>query len=468
MAQQSTATLPRTHGFRLAGWRAALGTRLQLATLTLLAAAVAAAAGYSLLARSYSPEGAVRDYLAASERGDVSQVWADSVIAAPAGKVDASLLDRRALQASLALPSNRGAIPGWQVNGANLRADRATVDVSYRAGAAVRHLSLTAIPDSHHQGLGLFRRWLVLVNPAELSLAPPPNAGAASIDGLPVETGVIAVFPGVHHLALAGSNLFLPDDQDVTVVGGSPAVVTLNLRLTDGARANAGAVLKDAFGACAAITVLEASQCPQGIIDVAQGPVSWTLVGDPLSGVSYPVAADGSVSGQGHFQMAASYQSQTLGAQRQAVGGGYQARLSWSGDKFTVTTIDSVKGVPAASRPAVDDSAVAAAVKTAFDSCAASTSSAPAGCPQAALILGATNNFAWKLDSDPMAGATVSFDGDRSMFVVSGNYSMTANWTETYPYDPNPHPRTKTSSGSYLGDLFWDGQKVVFVAFEHS
>jgi hypothetical protein len=65
-----------------------------------------------------------------------------------------------------------------------------------------------------------------------------------------------------------------------------------------------------------------------------------------------------------------------------------------------------------------------------------------------------------------MSGATVSFDGSRSMFVVTGSYSMTAAWQETYPYDPIPHRRDYTASGRYQADLFWDGQKPIFITFE--
>ena len=111
------------------------------------------------------------------------------------------------------------------------------------------------------------------------------------------------------------------------------------------------------------------------------------------------------------------------------------------------------------------DAGFLAAVKAAFDGCAASTSSAPIDCPQYVSAIGQVANFIWKLDSDPMANAKVSFDGSRSLFQVTGTYSMTATFDETYPLQPTYH-RVKTDSGNYTADLFWDGQKAVFVTFE--
>jgi hypothetical protein len=443
-----------------------------LLTATLLGVLAAGTLGYGWLARSYSPEGAVREYLTARDRGDVEAVWAAITIDSQLAKTDGSLVDKRALRATLSNPANRHSYPGWTVNQSRTSGDVTTVDISYRDAAAVRHFRLRVLPDARHRQLGMFPRWQVVLVPSAIAVAVPSGAGALTLDGLPMELAQarvqsIAIFPGSHHLELGASALFMSSGVDFQALQLVPTVTRIDfpLKLTEPARTAAGGALKDAFTACTAVTTLAAKGCPQGVIDTTSGPVRWKLIGEPADGANYVVSEMGAIAAQGHYQMEASYQGSNR-PQHKAVGGGYKADLTWDGQKFSLPTLEASNSVPAASRPAIDDAAIKDLIKNVFDRCAASTSPSPPDCPQAAYVLAEPNGLTWKSNSDPMAGATVSFDGARSMFLVTGTYSMTAAWQETYPYDPIPHRRDYTASGRYQADLFWDGSKPVFISFE--
>jgi hypothetical protein len=370
MARENTATPPFS-GFLVGGsWRRHLGPRAQLVTAAILGLVVAGTFGYALLARSYSPEGAIRDYLAARDRGDVDAVWAATVIDSQVN-ADASLLDKPALRAVLANPANRHSYPGWTVHQARTGVEATTVDVSYREGAAVRHLSLRARPDTQHHQLGVFPRWQVVLVPSAFAVTLPNAVGPLTVDGLPVKLAparlqTVAIFAGSHRLEMGDSALFNPTSLDFQAPQPLPAVtsVALELKLTDQARTAAGAALKEAFATCVATTSLTTKGCPQGVIDTSSGPARWNLIGDPTAGASYLISETGGIIAQGHYQMEASYQGSSR-AQHKAVAGGYKAELSWDGQKFSAPPLNASTTVPAASRPVVEDSAVKDLVKAA-------------------------------------------------------------------------------------------------------
>jgi hypothetical protein len=83
---------------RLPIWRQ---RRYQFGTLIVAIALVAALVGNNVLAGQYTPDGAVRQYLAALQAGDAARAWDAIQVAAPTASVAATVTDKAALQAAL-------------------------------------------------------------------------------------------------------------------------------------------------------------------------------------------------------------------------------------------------------------------------------------------------------------------------------------------------------------------------------
>jgi hypothetical protein len=64
-----------------------------------------------------------------------------------------------------------------------------------------------------------------------------------------------------------------------------------------------------------------------------------------------------------------------------------------------------------------------------------------------------------------MQGASLTWDGKRSIFTVAGNFAFSVDYDSTPPYSPTRHIHD-TSSGPYTADLYWDGSKVLFIGLE--
>jgi hypothetical protein len=329
-------------------------------------------------------------------------------------------------------------------------------------------VTLSLVRDPRHKRYLFFPVWRVVVTPSILQFAIPASAGAVAIDGqqLPASARTIGVFPGSHKVDLAASTLFLADSETVNA-SGARAPVLFKVKLTDQASTQAADALKKAMATCAKATTLQPAGCPQSVIDNITGGAQWQLYGDPTAGAVYTVDSSGQVVGDGLYQMAVAYQGQSPALPRhRAVAGTYHAIFGWDGQHLTVNTVAAgsatVVEVP---KPKIDDSAVLAQVKARFDQCATAAVPTPAGCPQSVYTLGTLANFRWRIEGDPAAGARVSFDGTQSLYRVAGSYSMTATYDETYPYQPTFH-RSNPSTGTYTADVFWDGEKPVFVSFE--
>lgn len=444
------------------GWQA------ELAAVLLLVALIAVEGANVILQQATTPTGVAARYWQAMASGDSAAAWQLMAVQPPAA--GASLLSKQALDAMLAQPENRSSAT-IESTTSDVRSDvSATVEVVFRRGAATERTRLELVRDARSKAFVLYPRWLVKITPATLQLSPPAGAGSLTIDGLAVtSSGALAVFPGVHRIAITASDYFQPSAQTVTAVAGSSQPASLKLTPTTAAADQVTAAIAAAITDCAKQTTFATRNCPQAINTDALGGPSWQLVGDPIGSLVFSVAADGSLIAAGHFQMIASYTSGSPpSAHRRPVGGGYQARLSVSGGKVALQGfVVPAVGVAAATRPAAaDDVAVLGGLKGQFDQCLSSTSIHPDFCPQRAnLAFGTVSNLVWKADRDQMAGASVAFDGNTGLFTVVGTYAMTATYDLADPYQATRHI-TDPDSGDYKADLFWDGQKAVFVTFE--
>jgi hypothetical protein len=454
-AAGSTAFLSRL------GWR---GETLAIAILVVIAASLAA---HTLLVSLTAPSAYASRYVQAMARGDASAAWGSLRVAAP-GSADATLLSRQSLAAMLELPANRQPISDVEAAEMGPSGAGVAVRVSYREAQAVRHRDLTLLPDRLQMAYFFLPHWRVVVTPVVLQLLVPDGGGTLSLDGqtLPAAVKTVAVFPGSHVIQIGGSRLFAPATQ-AFATGLSPTAVRAPLELTAAARSQAIASLKTAIQACAQATALQPPGCPQRVADVASGPARWQLYGDPAASLVFSTNDSDQLVADGRFQMSVSYASKSPIRNRlRAVAGLYEASFGVAGEELTVKTVaPTTTAIPAVPRPSIAESDVVGSVKAAFGACAATALPSPPGCPQSVSTLTTPTNFQWHLDADPSAGAAVAWDGDQAEYRVSGSYSMTATYDETFPYEPTFH-RTESSSGTYVADLFWDGSKAAFVAFE--
>src|SRR5713226_627856 len=446
-------------------WRAELAIGLVVA---LIAVGVIS---YTVLAGAATPQTAAINYLAAQQRGDATTIWNQTYLdTSSTANIGHSLLTRQALQAQLT--TSRPTYTGLRGERTDINGNTASVELSFQQQNGRTHLTLKLRKYPARSTMGVLPVWQVVVTSALLAFQLPKYLGGLTVDGVSIELGngdtQVAVFPGQHVLALAASDVFQATLVTVSALQPAPATtpVPLAFSLLPSAQTAALAAVHINLQNCAKPTTLQPSRCPNGLIGASSGPAKWTLWGDPTSGADTAVDSSLDLVAEGHYQMDVRWSGQGTfnGDHHDVVSGPYRALLDWDGTKWTVSGYADGKGVPAAARPAATDDSVLMAGKKVFASCAASNQPSPADCPGSVYAID-YSGLTWAANGDQTSGATVTWDGDRSVFTVKGNYSMTASWTESYPYGQTVH-MNKTVSGSYTADLFWDGKAIDFITFE--
>jgi len=315
--------------------------------------------------------------------------------------------------------------------------------------------------------------WPVLVNPAGLDIALPTGAGALAIDGRIVETNgnelKIWVLPGIHTITLGASEIYESYSGQIDAEAASPALTPVsfaNVRVTEAGSTQAKQAVLKAFQLCVKSKSLAPAGCPQALpeTDLATGAARWILLGDPTA--DSKVGLDQSVLDvSGHFVMKLSYGSQVLHRDRLlGVGSSYIAGLAWDGQTFKLSSFRDASAVADLGRPAVTDSQVLGALKAQISSCLAIQVAELPGCPQSVFALFASK-FVWHETGDPAQGATLAWDGKRSLFTVAGSYAFSVEYNSTPPHTPTQRIHD-SSSGEFTADLYWDGAKVVFIGLE--
>ena len=451
---------------RLRGLQQRLGAREELIAVIALGVLASGGLAFTVVTNQGTPAGAALAYMAAVDRADTAYVWSHSIIdSARASNSDVSLFDRSALAAQLAATAHTRS--GFRVQGVSYTSIGPQVTLTYNTSAGRKTTSLMLRGGAPHQ-------WTVIVEPAGLDVHLPGGAGTLTIDGLAVAGTAgkeirIAVFPGTHELTLAASPLYLPYSGTADAELPLPALAPVSfakVQLTAEGISDVDQTVNKALNACAAITVLAPAGCPQSLgQDVATGPASWTLLGDPTTGSAVGLDDQSRVQVSGHVLMELSYVSQTTNRQRVlAVGGAYAAALEWDGQAFRFASLQATSGVPDLPRPAATDAQVLAALKAQFDSCLKLQAGEGTGCLQTVAAFNASN-FVWHEDSDPLQGAVLAWDGQRGIFTVAGSYALSVDYDFSPPFTPTRRIHD-TSSGRYIADLYWDGSKVVFIGLE--
>jgi hypothetical protein len=442
-----------------AAWRR---RRYQVIAGAVAIALIAAFVGNNFLARQYSPAGAVSQYLGAIQRGNAAAAWSLIQVTASTTKVDASLIDRAALQA--ALSSGKPDMKSFAITStSNASASLAAVNFSYETSSGTKQGALS-VGRSGETSFGFYPVWHVVITPALLDVVLPKGSAGLSIDGKAVALpdgakSTVAVLPLAHSIRFNGTQMLETQVVGVDAFSSLQQTVPYQPKFTSGGLDAARGAIKVAFNACAKSTSFRPDACPQTSDSSFGTSPQWQLVGDPLQDPALTFDADLNPVATGHFQMVISYQEAGIdGTNHWPSSGGYRAALVLTATGVTVNSIVGANDLSGLQRPdGATDQAAKDLITKAFSTCAAAKSPAPADCPERLSSPDATN-VSWALSGDPLAGSTVAFDQASGLFTLKGKFSMTSTYYVNGYQSGRPSYTT-----SYAAYLFWDGQALHLV-----
>lgn len=441
--------------------------RYRIGAGVLVLALLVAGIGNNLLARQYTPDGAVRQYLSALQSGDASTAWSEIQVSAPTQPARVSLIDQAALRA--ALVAAKPDIKSFNIN-STTRIDAGTelVAFSYDTASGTKQAKFT-VQQSGEKSFGLYPLWHLIVVPTILQVTLPKGSSGIVVDGravaLPAGSSTIAILPLAHKVQVNATQVIAAQTVPVDAFFSNGMTLTYKPTLTAAGLENAKGAIKAAFDQCAVRTTANADfdGCPQTIGYSFSGSGSWQVVGDPTQDMVISFDKDMNPIGAGHYQMVFALQeSGVQGVRHLPASGGYSASLTLATDAVTVASIQRADGLPALTRPAgATDQAAKDLVAAAFKQCAAVPAQSVANCPQA--LLSVASNVSWTLIGDPLSSASVSFDQNSGQFTVHGTFVMTVS------YMFFNYPKTDNSFNStYVAYLFWNGQSLQLVTITGS
>ena len=443
---------------RLPRWRQ---RRFQIAAGLAVVALIAGFLGNNLIARQYTPDGVVRQYLGALQAGDASSAWSVIQVSAPAQPAAVSLTDKSALQAALAIA--KPDIRSFAINATSqIDPGTSSVDFSYDTVSGSKQAKFVA-QRSAETHLLLYQGWRVVITPTMLEINLPNGAGGVAIDGkalaLPPGKSTVAVLPIAHRIQFAGTDVLAAQTLPVDAFFSAGQPVAYQPKLTSAGTDKVKAAVKAFLANCAQNASLAPDKCPQSYSNTFANAVQWQLVGDPTQDLAVGFDQNLNPAATGHFQMVVAYQEPGItGNPHDLSAGGYAASLLLGTSDVTVNSISSSNGVADVPRPAgATDQAAKDLVTKAFTKCAVASGLSPADCPQV-LLSGVADNVRWKLMGDPLAGALVSFDSKTGILTVHGAFEMTPTFTI------NGYASTSRSYyDHYYARLLWDGQALQLV-----
>jgi hypothetical protein len=427
-------------------------------------AVIASVIANALIARQFTADGAVRQYLAALQSGDANSAWDAIQVSAPTQPVAASLTNRAALQA--ALSAAKPDIKSFVISG-DTQIDSATTMVAFTYDTSGGSKQAKAVVQRSGQThLGIYPAWHLVMPPTLLQITLPKGSGGVSFDGKAVSLpqgvkSTVAVLPLAHRVQLSGTQLLVSQTIEVDAAFSLGQTVAFQPQLTPGGMDKARAAVKAAFATCALSTDANADSgaCPQTVGYSYSVSGQWQLIGDPTQDLTVTFDKDSNPTAVGHYQMTfAIQQSGAFGLQHFAISGGYGALLLLGATDLSVASIKAATGLGPVQRPAgATDQAAKDLVAKALKQCAAARAQWVADCPQTLLVAGPTN-VRWSMKGDPMTGATVTFDPMTGMYTVHGNVHMVASYI-WYGSAYN----TSSVGSTYSAYLFWEGQSLRLV-----
>ena len=435
--------------------------RYQIAALSVALVFVAVLFGNNMLARQYTPDGAVREYMGALQSGDAGKAWDSIQVASPTAPVAATITDRSALQA--ALVAGKPDIKNFTVTSTSqLDPTTTAVEVTYDSSGGSKQAKFL-VRRSGETHFGIYPVWHVVVTPTILQVTVPKGSDGVIIDSktiaLPEGKSMVAVLPLVHKVQFTATAMLAARPGTVDSFGSLAQPVPFTPTLTAGGLAKAKAAVSAYFDNCTKQTTLSPTGCPQSLSNFWVGSGQWQLVGDPTKDLSVTFDQNLNPTGTGHFQMVFAFQEDGYaGTRHSPSSGGYTAVLVLASSDIAVASISSAAGLPVVERPgAATDQAAKDLVTQGFAQCAGARAAAQADCPQG-LAFPDVSNVTWTLNGDPLSGATVSFDPQSGLLTVQGNFNMTTKYyVQGYPYTRASYNTT------YKAYLFWDGQALKLV-----
>lgn len=219
--------------------------------LILAALGAGALVANASLSSTYSPERAVTDYFAAQKRGDADFMIANANYLKGDGSYS-QYFNRDELAVMLALPQNTD-ITNVKVTSTSVvdsNTSKVTVSMTW-AGHQVQpaltvHRDLTRV---HYQ---FFNSWLIDIPFVSIHVTAPNQAGAISVDGLPLPAGApsdIDVIQGFHKVGMAATVLYDSVAVDADGIASTPTVVFPST-ISKTAKADAVTSIKAAFKNC--------------------------------------------------------------------------------------------------------------------------------------------------------------------------------------------------------------------------
>ncbi len=455
---------PEAQPNSLGRWRQ---PRIVAAATVAILLVIGSVVGFNLVARQYTPDGAVRAYLGALQAGDASTAWAQVQVEAPTASATATLTDQASMRAALAV--GRPDIKSFSIDGTtDTNTSTAIVKFTYATSSGGKQAQFVVVKSGQTR-FGIFAVWRVLLTPTLLQINLPGGSGPVSIDGkrLSLAAGKlnIAVLPVFHNIQFAGTQILAASSLSVDAFFSQAQAVAYSPKLTEAGVAKVKAAVKAGFESCSRQTSANArisSPCPQDIQDSFNLSGQWSVVGDPIGDMAVSFDQAMNASAVGHYQMVFAYNEDGFQAARHmVVAEGYSASLSLTASDVTIGGIKPATGIPPLTRPAgATDESAKAIVAKAFAQCAAAKVARVADCPQQ-LGVGGTTNVRWSMTGDPLSGATVNFDPDSGLITVHGNFRMSAtyDWLGTYT-------SADSATVAYNADLYWDGQALQLVTID--
>jgi len=436
--------------------------RYQIAAGLVAIAVIAAVTANGFLARQYSPDGAVRQYLAALQSGDAATAWAEIQISAPTQPVAAALLDEAALQAAFA--QSKPDVRSFDITSTTVvDASSSLVAFSYQTSSGTKQYKFL-VERSGQRRFGLYPVWQLVVPPAVLQVTVPAGSGGLAVDGKALDLAVgasytLALLPVVHKIEFKASQMLTAQAIKVDATFSAGRTVNYQPKLTPAGAAEAQGAIAAYLAGCGKQIDLSPNGCPQSYSNPFIGSGTWQLVGDPTRDLALNFDQNLNPTATGHFQMVISYQEAGIdGVNHWPSSGGYKAALALTASDVSVISVISAKDLPGLQRPdGATDQAAKDLVTKAFGACAAAKSASPADCPQGLAFTDVTN-VSWALSGDPLAGATVTFDQATGLLTVKGKFSMTSTYyVNGYS---SGRPSYTTSFEAYL---LWNGQALQLV-----
>jgi hypothetical protein len=249
--------------------------------ISLAALIAGAVVAYNAYTATSGPDGAVRGYFAALERGDAAAALGFGDV--PAG--DHALLTREVLREQLKIAP----IQLVRVDVTNRTSDRATVTVRYQLGFAngPQEMQDTATV-VHRNG-----SWRLLESAVPVQLHLLEASDRASIIGGAIPGDPVLMFPGAIPIRFDTPYLQLSQATSSVQLTG-PTVNDLVVEITPQGRQAAQTALAAAFRPCLAGAPSADPRCPMPSQRAVPGSLHGTLTSGLGAGISVTVASDSS------------------------------------------------------------------------------------------------------------------------------------------------------------------------------